>query len=656
MPIVRLFKSLPIESKSRKLPNPRLLNATLDRGFVFSPEVVANYSEDELITLAVQIADEIGLSPNQMNATFHKSWGTVAYAPRQILVLQQLIHYITTYGYEFYGVYSPNTVYIPVEKLSIPELEGQLKITVINGLTKAELKTKLMDFLKTGVALKYTTALDTVTVAKLVGITVQEIEQVRNKEVKCMLFKEMGMVPEDPVEFLRLMVYVTTGKTLLIKNKITRETIKKSLAVTTRNWNSDYSKMNNTTIYNDEAAKLFLMYGNNEKLASIFYRFKPLFLAFKAHPKLKRPINKIRKLAIKYHKPMKPDFLNNVTATLSQGDMVDQTRLAEELKKVNTFRKIRLAYALNFRTKESDAIMYRVRNGRSYSTDFEFKYKIRAQMILNQVLSSIAETVAKNVKGRKVYIPSYINYALPATEKQFIDNFPSGTTIEVGQDMIFGIHWYDLDGKENTYGDGRVDLDLSLIPITGGKIGWNGSYRYGGYGEQADVLFSGDITAAPKPKGATELFYIRKQSDNMYQVMLNSYNTDEDVPFKIVIGQEKLTQLHSNYMVNPNNVVATLPAKMNKGSRQKMLGLVVTTPTKSKLILCETNIGNGAVSRYGKGSVQTQRYLYNYYNNMIGLKDLLEYSGAKFVVDKAEADIDLSPEALTKDTILNLLK
>ena len=55
-------------------------------------------------------------------------------------------------------------------------------------------------------------------------------------------------------------------------------------------------------------------------------------------------------------------------------------------------------------------------------------------------------------------------------------------------------------------------------------------------------------------------------------------------------------------------------------------------------------------------------YLLDFYENTISLKDILEKSGAKIVNDKENIDdednidIDLSPEVLEKDSILNLLK
>ena len=61
-----------------------------------------------------------------------------------------------------------------------------------------------------------------------------------------------------------------------------------------------------------------------KNLAKIFFRFKPLFLAFKTNSGLKPIINKIRKLADIYHVPMKPDFLNDITAMIKKGEHISE--------------------------------------------------------------------------------------------------------------------------------------------------------------------------------------------------------------------------------------------------------------------------------------------------------------------------------------------
>jgi hypothetical protein len=613
---LKLFKALPIEAKKEKQPTEELLKKTISMGFVFSPEVIANYTNyDELIKKVEQV---IGISGEKANKSFHKSWKKVRDANIEQLVIEQIIHYFTTYGFERLGIYDKDLVYIPNEKLEIPELKDEITLTVIKGYTKEELKTKLMQLLGSGIALKEDTIKDVVDVALFVGINEKDIEKTKNKEVKCILYQYLNLLPENPVEFLRYAIYVATGETLLIKSKDLIEKIKETK--------------------NIRVVKLFQDYPK-EKLAEIFYRFKPLFLAFRTNRVMKTIINKIRKLAITYHKPMPEDYLNTVTAKVKNN--IELNNFEKELDKVNTFRKIRLAYALKFRTKQNiDSILYRIRNGKSYVTDFDFNNKQKARKVLDMVLESITSDISKNVKGKKIYIPDYIHYALPSTEKQFTGDFPSGTYVSIPKDMVFGIYWENV-------GKNRIDLDLSLIDING-KIGWDASYRR----ENGAILFSGDITDAPR--GATELFYVKRQLENNYIVFLNYFNYEKDikVPYKIIIAKAQVSSLKKNYMVDPNYIITSTQSEVNK--KQNIIGLAKVTTNQNRFYFAETSIGNSITSTNSDIADKSRNYLVNYYQNSISLKDILIKAGAK-LVDKKECEIDLSPENIDRQSILKLI-
>ena len=330
---IKLFKGLPIESKKTRKGTKALHEATLRNGFIFSPEVIGNYTDDELMKIVEDL--KLNLSAIELNNMFHKSWQKIKYANIRQLVMEQLLHYITTYGFEELNIYDENSVYIPNEKLDIPDIDTDLKFTVIKGLTKEELKEKVLTMINSGIALKEETIKDIVVVAKYVELLVEDVDVIKNKEVKVIMYDELNLIPESPIEFLRFIMYKTTGKTLLIKNMGLISEIK----------------------INDgkEVADLFLLYKTTyglEKLAQIFYRYKPLFLALKVNKALKIYVNKIRKLAVKNHKPMPADYLNDITANLNKGIKIDTEVLIKELSKVNTFRKIRLAYALKFRTSD----------------------------------------------------------------------------------------------------------------------------------------------------------------------------------------------------------------------------------------------------------------------------------------------------------------
>jgi len=617
---IRLFKALPITEKKKK-QNKTILKKTIRKGFIFSSEIIANYSEKELIRSIPIIAKEIALTAEQMNSSFHKSWKKIKEASIEQLVIEQLIHYFTAYDFEALGIYDKDSVYIPNEKLELPDSEG-ITLTVIRGYTKAELKEKILALLQTGVALKEDTINDVINIALFVDIDDSDISSIKNKETKIILYDYLDLFPSNPSEFLRYVIYKSTDKTLLIKDRATLEAIKASK--------------------NISALKLFNKYKMKyglEKLAEIFNRYKPIFLAFKTNSGLCTIINKIRKLAKTYHKPMPEDYLNEITAKLKNDVKIDIDKLKAELVRVNLFRRIRLAYALKFRTKSPESILYRIRNGQGWAEDFQFKNKKKAGEILNIVLDSIVDGI--KVRNKKIYIPKHIVYMLPATEKQFTDYFPSGTYISIPRDMIVGIYWENVN-------DNRIDLDLSMINQNG-KIGWDSGYRT----EDRTVLFSGDMTDAPN--GASELFYVKKQKMDSYILFVNYYNYDDsvEIPFKIIVAKEKAKNFGQNYMVNPDNVLSIAKTKIMQ--KQKILGLLTVTTKECRFYFTEVNIGKSITVSGNPFVEHSKQYLFDFYRNTISLNDILAKAGNQIVQDSKKYDIDLSPENLEKNTIIDLL-
>mgnify|MGYP001617363378 CR=1 FL=1 len=332
---IRLFKAVPITAKNKKRADKKLLEETIKRGFIFSPEVIANYSDKQLAELIKVVEKEVGLASEQMNSSFHKSWKKVKEASIEQLMMEQIVHYITTYGFEGLGIYDENSVYIPNEKLELPKVDlDQIRLIVIRGCTKEELKEKLLSLLKSGIALGEDTIKDVMEVAVFVKLNKKDLEKIKNKEVKVALYDHLELVPENPIEFLRFVVYKSIDSTLLIKDKLTIGKIKESK---TAGINALFVK------YKKEHGL--------ERLAEIFCRFKPVFLALRTGIQMKHITNRIRKLAKKNHKPMKADYLNDITGNIKKGEKIEEKRLNEELGKVNVFRKIRLAYALHYRLR-----------------------------------------------------------------------------------------------------------------------------------------------------------------------------------------------------------------------------------------------------------------------------------------------------------------
>lgn len=581
--IIRLFRVVVVKEKKDIL--------YIKNGILYTAEV-KNTSK---------IEKELILTSKQLNSSFHKSWKKIRDASIEQLVIEQCMHYITTYGFEALGIYNKKSVYIPVEKLKLPKIDiDKIELIVINGITVDELKDRIISLLSFGVALADKTIKDLLKIIDEHNIKI-DIDIVKNKEFKMILCDKLKVFPKDPVELLRFLIYRMTGETLLIKNTKLIEKIK--IADKSFSLGSD---------------------DNYKKMASIFYRFKPLFLAMK-NKYNKTIINKIRKLAKIYHKPMEIDYFNSIT----QLKEIDIDKFKSELKKVNIFRKIRLLNSINYRMSGKKSILYKIRNGKGFATKIEKDDKHFYKDVYNILIDDIKSKINK-----KIYIPDHVKYALPVSEKQFSENLPIGSSIEIDKDMIFGVFWKN----DKCY---RVDLDLSLVSNSE-KLGWDADYG------NKSILFSGDITDAPN--GATELYYIGKSGPGIYLVMLNYYNYSKDFPvsFKIFIAKEKPKRMKKNYMVHPNNVLLTVNSEIDK--KQKLLGLLKIEESKVKFYFCEINIGMSITSYYNEYVKRCRKYLNNYYSNMVTLNDIID------ICDKDDCDVDLSPKNITKDSILKILK
>jgi hypothetical protein len=627
---IRLFKAVIIKdaiNPANGLDKNAFFNETIQHGFFLAPEVIASHDNAEIKNIISIVKEEIGLSGSQMNSSFHKSWEKIAQSSICQLVLEQIVHYITTYGFERLGIFNKDSIYIPKEELSVPGLECDIPLSVIKGYTRAEMMDKLMILLSSGIALNETTIKDVVDLAIFLDIQESHISKIKNKEARVMLYDHLDKIPEDPVEFLRFIVYKATNTTLLIKNEELITSI----------------KVNN----NLQLAKIFKKYDDMygfKKLSAVFNRFKPLFLAFKTNTKLKNYVNVISKLSKKYHEAMPEDYLNSVTAKISKKGEISKWELETRLANANVFRKARLAYALKFRSENPTSIMYKIRNGTAFSTEFKFPVPDLVKPALDVVIGSIVDDL-KQMNGKKIYIPENIVYALPSSEKQFTGNIPSGSFVEVKNDLIAGIYWENV-------GDHRIDLDLALTSVDA-KIGWDGQYRSSGQ----NILFSGDVTDASN--GASEMFYVKNQADGNYILSVNYFNHDKDVPvpFTIFVGKETLKTLPSNYMINPNKIICKSKTKMDR--KQKIMGLLIIKNGSTRFYFSETQLGNARSISMDKNSMHALEYLVSFYSNPITLNDLLRMAGATIITEKknrGECDVDLSPENIDKESFLKILR
>ena len=143
---LRLFNAVKVENKDPKPIDQSILKKTLKHGFVLDAAIAPSRK------LLKAIEQTIGLSGTQANASFHKSWRVIQESSIESLVIQQIAHYITTYGFEAAGIYNVDTVFIPHEKLEVPKLESDVPVVFVRAMNAKELLDAIIE-LSSGIAL-----------------------------------------------------------------------------------------------------------------------------------------------------------------------------------------------------------------------------------------------------------------------------------------------------------------------------------------------------------------------------------------------------------------------------------------------------------------------------------------------------------------------
>lgn len=561
-----------------------------DEGFIIEPdalwakkEIISYYSKEKL-------------NGNDLNKTFHKSWQKIKESSRTELLIEQINHYISTYGSNF-----QNEIYIPKEILNVPDLK--LTFKVIKAYTQEEMQEKCLSLLKSGIALKEETIDD------LLYILHTELEydftgkeNIRNKEAVIKIADRYDIYPENSVEFFRYVIYKTTRTTLLIKSNDLIDDIKKS-------------KFNPTYLFENFGL---------EKMAEIFNRFKPLFLAYKN--RAPKTINKISKLSKVYHQPLISNPLNNATNILLENSDLNW------LENATPFALFKVLSACYSRMYGQNTFVYRIRNGKSWTKKGTATSvnELNYDFILNYLKSKY------NLSEKKFYFPKDVAFGLPTSEKMFVGNIPTGTRF-YGERLAVGIYWEDSWGAN--------DLDLSGLNIAG-KIGWNAAYNQ----DNGQLMYSGDMTSAPN--GAVEYLYANKYLNTPTLVMNSVFSGDSNCGYKIVIG--KGDDISYDYMMNPNNLFAE--AKCNSVQKQTILGMLLPKDGKQCFVLLNFGAGNSHVSGTSEVSTMATNALYQQWYESISFNHLIEKLGAIITSEKEEADFDFSLETLEKDSFTKIFK
>ena len=615
--------------------NYRSFTELLGKGILLLNENNEPFSGYISARLVEAICDRYEVS-NRLNNPFHATWDKVANADYRQLIVEQVLHYLSTYGREAFGLGAAPVV--PTESFQFPDNQPlPVESLTIMHVVDAEVANDIVEHTLTTVAAPHKN--DMVFYSTYCKNTTLSPEKVKSNELRTLLYTMKDLYPEDEDEFVRYLLYRSIGSTLIIKNKKTIKTIKYAMK--------------------DEKIERFVLTGfqkaNLPKLARNFLRLKPIYLAFKT-PDTASYINKIRRLADIYHKPMSDLRVANLSNLFYQGEVEKAKKVIEKMS-MRELIKVFNFVNMNRICQGGVIEAYNIRNGKIHLEEG----KNRTEGLTNTTMNAMDEALhqefcnhtRRKLAGKIFFIPSYIDYCAPVSEKQFIGNIPYGTKFSFPNTVSLGIFWENYKNK-------RTDLDLHLTTLSG-AFGWNASYR----NEERAVLYSGDMTDATN--GAAEAFYTNySKLDEPYILSANNFTGMPDVPFKFICTESRFEGYTGGVWGPP----ATCPIDISK-TLFPPIDLKFKDTNSQTIGFGRRNVFYFYGGELNSGIIPDRsKYreymdaLYARTSTSMTLRTLLLMAGARVVsesgyeqlTDEEKAQVvDLTPSALTRTTLIDLV-
>lgn len=621
--LVKLF-GCSTEERRANVSVKRCIKQGLERGYVIDPRVCNRYVEQFLLDI-----------PIDYRSTFYKNVNDVTSKSRFELLIDQITHYSSTYGTDF----TEGNGYVPNDsEESIIEFE---KYKFISCVTPKEMFDRCTGLVQTNVALSSTTA-EALTdfIVEFIKKDSNEskreyIEKVQVREVKTRLMSAFKIYVGTPIDILRYIVFVTTGETMIIQNKNLINKIKSSRT---------------TFVFRNLTDEDLV------KLSQIFLRFKNVFLAFKHNEYVnnRHYINKLRKLAVENHKPMKKSIWDNIF-----DDSVTVEDVRAHIGEISNFRKITIIQAINYNLNLQGKNLFKnyiIRNGKVFTKLYDKSFSRGNRQRLLNIALELMSSIADSIRDKACYVkyPDGIDIKAPTSEKSFIGDYPIGTSYELADHNMLGIYWRNEWGTR--------DFDLSICDAFLGKIGWNSDY----YNAVKDIVYSGDMTNADPE--ASEIMYVKNKSGNNCMLKINRFRGNQGSKFRFFIAQQQDDSFKSEersipYNVDPNNI--KLAVNLISEKKEQILGIIFD----NSFWLVNNQTRNSQVSAHG--SSQEVDSFKNKIKSFISLKSILELANFKDVstlkseneedqkildqIEKGEIEM-LDLTNLNRDTLISIFK
>ena len=700
--MIDLFNKVTINNEINNDLDFQALKLMVEHGIVLNLDFLKSIQTNKQLEFVTKLTEKYGASNVAIQSSFYKLMSSVENASEFELLLNQLIHYSALNengSLKSTDLYEPekvenqelfknanddySTIFKHIEVITHEEAQELIKNMIcssapLDSEDVSELKFLLIEFFN---------------IDEIVNLNIH------NKELMCQLFdyinenlsyQKYQFVPKDPIEFLRYVVYSLTNSTLLIKNK----ELYNSLLFSIENDDEKLYDLLSSYVY----------YHDIKNLASIFNRFKPIFMTLKTK-NTKSIINKISRLSKKYHKGMVRDKLANAIDMLDKKELsLDELikyinekepdayqlvklynasslklyRLYDSLRDSKYYDKSSKKFDVSKLTHDDNIVidqyvsnLYKVRNGKTFiksennqlrfnRTDHTLYNYIDIYLKLQDYLEKLLiEKTNKNLKNYVIRLDElndFVSYKVPTSSKNFIGHVPEFSVVKLDANLntSLGVTWQE-----------EMDLDLSLHDINSQEyLAWNNQKR----SNDDTILFSGDMVGLGGNNYANESMYIdHTNKDNLSFGMTtyNSYNFESSgCKYKLSISDN----VNKNNYANIKNIKINLPLTSSYDSSYIAHSFIHEHENKNErwFVINETKTGFSVVnkpdlSKASLDAVKSKSYANLKLNELIEKSDVLVARNEDEYKDfinwcKDLKTIDLRPDYVSKNDILKFIQ
>lgn len=644
---LRLFKAVVVkdhQTYNNMAEVKRIKDALFLRGIFIDEDTLTHLDVQAMpMDEIVREADALyGVNLMKLNSSFYKTFSEMQSKSDFELFVDQILHYGSTYG-EITWLRNHGDIYEPetLDNDTIVELQTKAKaFTIIEGITEAELEDKINTLFSSGIALKSEDIADLMKLAAHYTLEINP-DTVANKEVQAILGATYGVLPRDFDAFMRVVFYEVTGTTLVIKDNLRKDQF-----------------LTMDTLEADGIAQLFIDYRNHYGIKAITenimrYRKYILYIRKNASDRFNKFFNFILKQSKVDKKPRVKSVMANVVDSSVTVDML--TKSAEN---ATIFQIVRAINVINERLsgygQDTVPVEYRIRNGYSWITEKSFNVNSRdLQVKLYTLVAILRAKTNANFKDKVVFAP--IDYKVPTSTKTFAANAtPELTRIHVPGNVKIGVAW----SKD-------ADIDLHARTIEGNSLGWSSSYRDGG------VYYSGDMTRLNSHGFAAE-YMLFNDYEGTAILSANPFDLwgNTELTLDIVIARDTNPNgIKSDVMTTFDDIV--FHDKLSINAHKQLAFAVVAKVEDGYDIILSSASEFGNHVRVPNMNTQDMRLeiLKRKADTSIGIHDFAILNGAVVTTDKAEFNayvkenevdtdniIDLSPETMTQDKLIELLE